>query len=1154
MNTIYRIVWNATAGKWIVASELAKGRKKKSSPSRAVLLIASAVMGLSAAGAMAQATNPSGSVGAGGADNVAIGNGSYAECVNPLPGYIVNPDYVGGCVAGTAVGKNAFANQAGTAIGDHANTSGSHGVALGAYSKAAIHGTAVGTSAMATGSDSFAGGFAAEASGSHATAVGKASNAATLNSVAFGRGAQAGIDASGNAVGSGQTALGAMAKAVGSRGTAVGLNTSAAGIDSFAGASNASATGTASVAVGVDTAANNNRSVALGPSAVAGVAGGSGQFQTALGNQSQALADRSIAVGSAAKVDEAAQYGVAIGGRSNVTATGVNSVALGQSSVANRANTISVGAAGSERQIVNVSAGTQDTDAVNLSQLKNTAGSVAGTLGGDVAVKADGTLTRPTYTVADLSNGGNKTVDNVGDALGQLNANTTHLDGRVTTNEGDIVDIRNQLGNGSIGLVKQDAATRDITVAAGTDGGRVDFAGTDGARKLAGVEDGELSETSAEAVNGSQLFETNERVTKNEGDIVTIGDRVTNTETSITNLDGRVTTNEGNIVTIGNRVTNAETNITHLDGRVTTNEGDIVDIRNQLGSGSIGLVQQAGASAAVTVAAATGGAIVDFTGTDGTRQLKGVSKGEDATDAVNVAQLRDELASASAGDTRYFKANGANDGTDDAIATGDKAVAIGANAKGGGASAVALGDGAEAMFADSVAVGARAHATYASAVAIGADSNANSSTAVAVGSKAKAANTNDTAIGAGAQATMNSTAIGQGSLASNGSTSVGQAAMAMGNNSIAIGQGAGIVPSAANSIAVGSGARANAANAVALGAGSVATRTNTVSVGSVGNERQIANVADGTEDTDAVNLRQLKSAGLVDDNGSLMDAVVYDAGSSRSSITLGGVAGTTITNVMAGLVAPGSMDAINGSQLWGVQDQINKLGDRVSIVENGSGGSPNPNPNPGPSNPVNPGSGSPHFAANGDADKPATATGNSSVAAGEGAAATGNSSTAIGASSSATGNNSVAIGAGSVADSDNAVSVGSVGNERRIANVAAGTQRTDAANVGQLQDAMSNLQDWTQGQVNGLSKKVDNVQRQANRGIAASAALVNNMPYLPGKVTLNAGVAAYRGQSAMGVGVSRWNDSGRFNVNAGISAAQGDSPIFRLGVGVVLGD
>jgi len=263
------------------------------------------------------------------------------------------------------------------------------------------------------------------------------------------------------------------------------------------------------------------------------------------------------------------------------------------------------------------------------------------------------------------------------------------------------------------------------------------------------------------------------------------------------------------------------------------------------------------------------------------------------------------------------------------------------------------------------------------------------------------------------------------------------------------------------------------------------------------------------------------------------------------------MAGTTITNVMAGLVAPGSMDAINGSQLWNVQDQLNHLGDRVTNIENSGGVGPAPTP----TDPALPGKGdNPHFASTGDSGKPATATGASSVAAGEGAAASGNNSTAIGAGSSAAGNNSVAIGAGSVASADNTVSVGSAGNERRVTNVAAGTQRTDAANVGQLQDAVGNLQDWTQGQFNGLSRKIDNVQRQANRGIAASAALVNNMPYLPGKVTLNAGAAAYRGQSALGVGVSRWSDNGRFNVNAGISAAQGDAPIFRVGVGVVLGD
>jgi autotransporter adhesin len=1285
MNTIYRIVWNAATGKWVVASELAKGRKKKSASKIAVLALALA--GLGAPVAFAAETDSQ----------------EKTEEVDEDKSATITPFY--------AIGGGDDGGRAdNVAIGSGAATKSSSSVAIGHDAVANnVANVAIGWGANTTGSNAISMGYNATANGNYALSLGGGSSATSERATAVGTDAQA-------TGGTGATALGNAAKALRSYTTALGYNTSAL----------------------------TNSSVALGVNATAGLVDADGNAvganQVALGMNTQALADRSVALGAGATVDAAATYGIAMGRSASVSATGVNSVALGQASVADRADTVSVGAANAERQIVNVRAGTADTDAVNVSQLKNTAESIADIIGGGSTVGSDGTISTPSYSVGgttvhnvgdaisnidgrvtknagDIVNvqnnltaatryfkangkndssddasatganaaavgpsasakgsgavamgsgaaanynnaiaigngasvaatsggfdgrnslaiggnaaaagqnavvlgfgasansfnasgtsgstaigtsatanawnatalgysavassdvttalgrssvasgsrstaiGGNSsatgsysvalgngstatransvsvgsatlqrqitfvdkgtqstdavnveqlapvvaglgggasidpnkgtvtgptylvaggTQNNVGDALtalddvkvaydqnadgtpnynsvtmagtlssdggvtggtritnvaqGVLNdtsteavngsqlfatnervtknegdivtigdrvtnaeTNITNLDGRVTTNEGDIIDIRNQLGNGSIGLVQQDENTRDITVAAGTDGGKVNFAGTDGARKLAGVSEGELSKDSTEAVNGSQLFAMNERVTKNEGDIVTIGDRVTS----------------------------AETNITNLDGRVTKNEGDIIDLGDRINNGSVGLVQQAGASAAVTVAAATGGTIVDFSGTDGARQLKGVSEGSDGSDAVNVTQLRNEIAKASAGDTRYFKADGANDGSDDAINAGSRSVAIGA------------------------------------------------------------------------------------------------------------------------------GSHATADNAVALGAGSVADRANAVSVGSAGNERQIVNVADGTEDTDAVNVRQLKSAGLVGDDGSLMDAVVYDAGSNRGSITLGGVAGTAITNVMAGLVAPGSMDAINGSQLWGVQDQINKLGDRVTTIENGGAAGPSPIV------PITPVEGNPHFASSGDAGKPATATGSSSVAAGEGAVAGGNNSTAIGAGSSATGNNSVAIGAGSVADGDNMVSVGSVGNERRIANVAAGTQRTDAANVGQLQDAMSNLQDWTQGQVNGLSKKVDNVQRQANRGIAASAALVNNMPYLPGKVTLNAGVAAYRGQSALGVGISRWNDSGRFNVNAGVSAAQGDAPIFRLGVGVVLGD
>ncbi|WP_120078178.1 YadA family autotransporter adhesin [Aurantiacibacter odishensis] len=99
-----------------------------------------------------------------------------------------------------------------------------------------------------------------------------------------------------------------------------------------------------------------------------------------------------------------------------------------------------------------------------------------------------------------------------------------------------------------------------------------------GGTTLANVADGEVSATSDEAVNGSQLFATNQavadldtRVTTNEGDIVDLDNRVTANETDIANIDARVTVNEGDIA-------NNTTVIANLDDRVTINEGDIADI------------------------------------------------------------------------------------------------------------------------------------------------------------------------------------------------------------------------------------------------------------------------------------------------------------------------------------------------------------------------------------------------------------------------------------------------------------------------------------------------------------------------------------------------------------------------------------------------
>ena len=89
------------------------------------------------------------------------------------------------------------------------------------------------------------------------------------------------------------------------------------------------------------------------------------------------------------------------------------------------------------------------------------------------------------------------------------------------------------------------------------------------------VADGALNDTSTDAVNGSQLFATNQNVQVNADAITALDGRVTTNETDIANLDGRVTVNEGDIAALDGRVTTNETDIANLDGRVTVNEGDI---------------------------------------------------------------------------------------------------------------------------------------------------------------------------------------------------------------------------------------------------------------------------------------------------------------------------------------------------------------------------------------------------------------------------------------------------------------------------------------------------------------------------------------------------------------------------------------------------
>jgi autotransporter adhesin len=173
----------------------------------------------------------------------------------------------------------------------------------------------------------------------------------------------------------------------------------------------------------------------------------------------------------------------------------------------------------------------------------------------------------------------------------------------------------------------------------------------------------------------------------------------------------------------------------------------------------------------------------------------------------------------------------------------------------------------------------------------------------------------------------------------------------------------------------------------------------------------------------------------------------------------------------------------------------------------------------------------------------AVANGNTATALGSNALATGERAAALGWGSNASAEGAVALGAGSLADRANTVSVGSAGNERQIVNVAPGTRGTDAVNLDQLNAAF-----------NQSSQALHDLDRNTRKGIASASALQIVTPYLPGRTTLYAGVAAYRGHAALGIGVSRWNDKGTLNFNAGVASSGGNSTIVRAGVGIVIGD
>ncbi|HFW5371724.1 TPA: trimeric autotransporter adhesin SadA [Salmonella enterica subsp. enterica serovar Rough:b:1,5] len=1356
MNRIFKVLWNAATGTFIVTSETAKSRGKKSGRRK---LAVSALVGLSSimvsADALANAGNDTGS------------------------GVTVSGTTGSGWIAiGTDATANTYTNVVGAsaAMGYHASAMGKWSTAIGSYSQS-------------TGDSSLALGVKSTSAGDRAIAMGASSSASGSYSMAMGVYA--------NSSGAKSVALGYKSVASGATSSALGYQATASGDDSAAFGNGAKAVGTNSVALGSGSIAQEDNSVAVGNSTtqrqITYVAKGdinSTSTDAVTGAQiyslSQSVADR---LGGGASVNSdgtvnAPLYEVGTGIYNNVGSalSALNtSITNTEASVAGLAedallwddstSAFSASHTGNASKITNLAAGTlaaDSTDAVNGSQLfdtnekvdqntadiatntgsinQNTADITANTdsinqnttdiaanttsinqnttdiatnttsinnlsnsvttltddallwdaASGAFSAKHNGSDSKITNLAAgtlaadstDAVNGSqlfdtNEKVDqNTADITtntNSINQNTTDI-ATNTTNINNLSDSITTLADdallwdaasGTFSASRSGSASKITNLAAGTlaadstdavngsqlyeTNQKVDqntsaiadintsitnlssdnlswnettssFSASHGSsttNKITNVAAGELSESSTDAVNGSQLFETNEKVDQNTTDIAANTTNITQNSTAIENLNtsvsdintsitgltdnallwdedtGAFSANHGGSTS---KITNvaagalSEDSTDAVNGsqlyetnqKVDQNTSAIADINTSitnLGTDALSWDDEEGAFSASH-------------GTSGTNKITNVAAGEiasDSTDAVNGSQLYEtnmlisqynESISQLAGDTsetyitengtgvKYIRTNDNGLEGQDAYATGNGATAVGYDAVASGAGSLALGQNSSSIEG-SIALGSGSTSNRAittgiretsatsdgvvigynttdrellGALSLGTDGESyRQITNVADGSEAQDAVTVrqlQNAIGA---VTTTPTKYYHTNSTEEDSLAVGTDSLAMGAKTIVnadagigIGLNTLVMADAINGIAIGSNARANHANSIAMGNSSQTTR------------------------------------------GAQTDYTAYNMDTPQNSVgefSVGSEDGQRqITNVAAGSA---DTDAVNVGQLkvtdaqvsrntqsiTNLNTQVSNLDTRVTNIENGIGDI------------VTTGS-TKYFKTNTD---------------GADANAQGADSVAIGSGSIAAAENSVALGTNSVADEANTVSVGSSTQQRRITNVAAGVNNTDAVNVAQLKaseagsvryetnadgsvnysvlnlgdgsggttrignvsaavndtDAVNYAQlkrsveeanTYTDQKMGEMNSKIKGVENKMSGGIASAMAMAGlPQAYAPGANMTSIAGGTFNGESAVAIGVSMVSESGGWVYKLqGTSNSQGD--------------
>ena len=785
MNKIFKVIWSKSKQCYIVVSEIAKnktGKKKIVVASiLAALAMASSVQDVSAvtgSGGTNNFSNAGSGVSFKQGEGLAIGTNATVASGN------TNTVAIG--VASVANGSSSFAASGGsTASGKDgqiaigwSSTNGKGAVAIG------------GTSDTASGRDTRAIGTAAVALGVGSAADGNNTFAAS----------------GGNATGESATAIGSSAIASGRGGVAVGWNAESA---------------VNAVGIGFKAKAKANNTVAIGVEANSDNSIGDNSSSVSIGVATRARAVGSMAMGVSA--DASGKYSIALGSgdvHSDYTAnvkypkaTGEKAIAIGYNSNASDANAIAIGSNTLAKDAESIAVGTSNTTAYRGGVALGRNAKAENTAINNVAIGIDVTAGANTNGTADgeaVAVGRNAKANSfrtvaIGSDVSATGSTAVAMgrSANVSNNYGVAVGARVEAGNYGVALGYQAKSTASGALAIG-----------------AGNDDTKVMATATTASGGNS---------------VAIG---TSAKASIANA-----------VALGSDSTTA-TNATNQSSATI----------NSITYNFAGATSDTGMQVSVGAAGKE-------------RQIKNVAAGEvsaTSTDAINGSQLF--AVASQIKPVNYFsvKSTAAGNKNNDG-ATGVNAIAIGPDATATSAQSIALGKSASASGTDSIAIGNGSTA-------------ANKVAPVAIGQGAKANGDFSVALGGGNHQFVGAIANGVGStaLGTTSNTADGQ------NYQTVVGFGANT--NKAESTAIGYKATVTVEGGVALGANSSSStgrtvgynpndgRTNTYSALTgnvirsttgaiaVGNgstvTRQITGVAAGTNDTDAVNVAQLKSVNL----------------------------------------------------------------------------------------------------------------------------------------------------------------------------------------------------------------------------------------------------------------------------------------------------